>query len=162
MTISVELEQIFAVTDDREAKNIANFDNYVRSLTINGKIYELYQSCNKYKAERNYHSVDECNIYGMNKVLIIFPLEAYVVLCPMNIAIELSGITLYLKYSNPIKYPVKQYTLYNKAVGTNMLSPTIIVTELPSQSVICPVIIDPSGNNSSESVTTIHSLIHNY
>jgi len=162
MTISSELEQIFTVTDLREAQTIAEFDNYVRSLTISGKIYELYQSCNKYKAESNYPNTDERNIYGMNKVLIIFPLEACVVLCPMNIAIELSGLSLYLKYDNPVKYPVKQYTLYQPSLYTRVLSPTIIVTELPSQSVTCPVITDPSCNNISESVTTIHSLIHKY
>jgi hypothetical protein len=161
MNVSVELDQLFTVTDASREQSIYAFDNYVRSLTISGVIYELHQNCNKYKVESNYHSTDDFNIYSINKVLIIFPLESCIVLCPMNIAVELSGISLYLKYDNLTKYPVQQFKLYNRVLHNCILSPTIIVTELPSQSVTCPPISHPN-NNATGLVTTIHSMIHKY
>jgi len=155
MSISHELDRLFSTT-----QYISAFDNYIRSLTCKNKIYELYQYGNNYKIEVNYYSKPEYSIYGGNKVLIIFPQEAIVLLCSMSIAKELSGILLYITYNSPTNYPIKQYHLYNDELNTTVLSPTIIVTDLPTRSVTIPR-YDESDNNSGESFNNVYSLIYN-
>lgn len=159
MSIFDELDRLFSTTQ-YNSQYISTFNNYIRSLTYKNNIYELYECGNNYKIDAHYYSKNEYSIYGGNKVLIIFPQEAIVLLCSMSIAKELSGILLYITYSNPTNYPIKQYHLYNDELNTTVLSPTIIVTDLPTRSITVPIYSE-SENNSEESFNSVYSLIYN-
>jgi hypothetical protein len=106
--------------------------SYIKSLTLDGYPYILGEEYikQKYDCHKSY------NEFALNQsdVYIVAPNDNLIVRTTYNIAAAMSGISLHLNHTNINTYC--QFKLYDTIMRATVLSPIIIITDLPLDSLI--------------------------
>ena len=149
---SVEIikEQIYTICNYSTHRN---FTNYLRSLTIKNH-FQMF------KTDKNGPSIphiyDNDYVIGSNLYVVIFPDKGIVIIMTKNDAEKLSGINLWVTGNSDVTKPLR-INLYHDM--NLLISPKIIVTDLPTESIIHSRIENNSNNNSQQDNLVINTCL---
>ena len=146
-----------------EVCNYSNYDvfkSYILSLSIGRKLAVLSNDKNGPKITYDYNNAN----IGPNLYLVIFVDEGKVVVMSKNDIEKFSGLNIWLNHDEENITKPHRLTLYKDAV--RYMSPNIIVTDLPLESIIHTRNIEEDEiNTEAEDITvsvSLHRLFLNY
>ena len=149
---SVEIikEQIYSICNYSTHRN---FTNYLRSLTIKNH-FQMF------KTDKNGPSIphiyDNDYVIGSNLYVVIFPDKGIVIIMTKNDAEKFSGINLWVSEDSDVTKPLR-INLYHDM--NLLISPKIIVTDLPTESIIHSRTENNSNNNSEQDNLVINTCL---
>lgn len=149
---SVEIikEQIYTICNYSTHRN---FTNYLRSLTLKNH-FQIF------KIDKNGPSIphiyDNDYVIGSNLYVVIFPDKGIVIIMTKNDAEKFSGINLWVSEDSDVTKPLR-INLYHDM--NLLISPKIIVTDLPTESIIHSRTENNSNNNSEQDNLVINTCL---
>tara|TARA_B100000575_G_scaffold294364_1_gene309822 strand:+ start:9932 stop:10405 length:474 start_codon:yes stop_codon:yes gene_type:complete len=124
---------------------------YITSISIDRYPLQL-----EYDIHNNAYSMKKIYIdfkLNQSQICIIFPNDRLIISTCYNIARNMSGISLYLKYETKDKY--FQFKLYDADLKAVVLSPIIIISDLSLDSIV----IESNINQDNQSCVSLLSII---
>jgi len=155
MTDAIIANVIHEISTQLPYSELNTLYNYFATITIRQPFYLVYEF-NRYRMKRynDNHSIMNYK-FGSNMFVIILPIEGEIIITTLDIVEKMSGLSLWV--TNPqLSEKILQFNVYNYDISKEPIkSPKIIVSELPSRSLI----LENLHENNSTKVTTLHELL---
>jgi len=124
------------------------FISYIRSLATCGRVCILSNDKNGPRIRYNYEDIQQ---FSLNLYIVVLADEGFVIVMSKSDVEKFSGLNLWL--TDDEEQVTKSFRLNLYVNGNSTLSPNIIITDLPAQSLIHSRVVSDDINNHDNNET---------